>query len=105
LPPRTHNDGLCFGDGGGESNVILSTTETEAIVQLPPMLVLQYRVTTYVGLLSNNKTIILWSQVQPLMQTNCSQTAQNLGNTLHEFSLRTHYKIGKTYTGLAAEKN
>ncbi|MFV8356850.1 type I restriction-modification system subunit M [Flavobacterium sp. XS1P32] len=103
-----HNGSSLFtGDaGGGESNIrryIIENDWLEAIVQLPNNLFYNTGITTYIWILSNNKTANRKGKVQLIDAGQLyRKLRKNLGNKNCEFSSDHITEIVKTYTDLAA---
>lgn len=103
-----HNGSSLFtGDaGGGESNIrryIIENDWLEAIVQLPNNLFYNTGITTYIWILSNNKTANRKGKVQLIDAGQLyRKLRKNLGNKNCEFSPEHITEIVKTYTDLAA---
>lgn len=103
-----HNGSSLFtGDaGGGESNIrryIIENDWLEAIVQLPNNLFYNTGITTYIWILSNNKTANRVGKVQLIDAGQLyRKLRKNLGNKNCEFSPEHITEIVKTYTDLAA---
>jgi type I restriction enzyme M protein len=103
-----HNGSSLFtGDaGGGESNIrryIIENDWLEAIVQLPNNLFYNTGITTYIWILSNNKTANRKGKVQLIDAGQLyRKLRKNLGNKNCEFSPEHISEIVKTYTDLAA---
>lgn len=101
-----HNGSSLFtGDaGGGESNIrryIIENDWLEAIVQMPNNLFYNTGITTYVWILSNNKTANRKGKVQLIDAGQLSRKLRkNLGNKNCEFAPEHITKIVKTYTDL-----
>ncbi|KIQ22468.1 DNA methylase [Flavobacterium sp. MEB061] len=107
-----HNGSSLFtGDaGGGESNIrryIIENDWLEAIVQLPNNLFYNTGITTYIWILSNNKTTNRKGKVQLIDAGQLyRKLRKNLGNKNCEFSAENITEIVKTYTTLEAiERN
>jgi len=102
-----HNGSSLFtGDaGGGESNIrrhIIENDWLEAIVQLPNNLFYNTGITTYIWILSNNKTANRKGKVQLIDAGQLYQKLRkNLGNKNCEFSPAHITQIVKTYTDLS----
>jgi len=103
-----HNGSSLFtGDaGGGESNIrryIIENDWLEAIVQLPNNLFYNTGITTYIWVLSNNKTANRKGKVQ-LIDAGQSyrKLRKNLGNKNCEFAPDHITEIVQTYTDLQA---
>lgn len=102
-----HNGSSLFtGDaGGGESNIrrhIIENDYLEAIVQLPNNLFYNTGITTYIWILSNNKTANRKGKVQLIDAGQLyRKLRKNLGNKNCEFSPKHITKIVKTYTDLS----
>lgn len=103
-----HNGSSLFtGDaGGGESNIrryVIENDWLEAIVQLPNNLFYNTGITTYIWILSNNKTANRKGKVQLIDAGQLyRKLRKNLGNKNCEFSPEHITEIVKTYTDLAA---
>ena len=103
-----HNGSSLFtGDaGGGESNIrryIIENDWLEAIVQLPNNLFYNTGITTYIWILSNNKTANRVGKVQLIDAGQLyRKLRKNLGNKNCEFAPDHITEIVKTYTDLAA---
>ena len=103
-----HNgSGLFTGDaGGGESNIrryIIENDWLEAIVQLPNNLFYNTGITTYIWILSNNKTANRKGKVQLIDAGQLyRKLRKNLGNKNCEFAPEHITEIVKTYTDLKA---
>ncbi|MGZ9676415.1 type I restriction-modification system subunit M [Flavobacterium sp. GNP001] len=103
-----HNGSSLFtGDaGGGESNIrryIIENDWLEAIVQLPNNLFYNTGITTYIWILSNNKTANRVGKVQLIDAGQLyRKLRKNLGNKNCEFAPEHITEIVKTYTDLAA---
>ena len=101
-----HNGSSLFtGDaGGGESNIrryIIENDWLEAIVQMPNNLFYNTGITTYVWILSNNKTDNRKGKVQLIDAGQMfRKLRKNLGNKNCEFAPEHITKIVKTYTDL-----
>ncbi len=102
-----HNGSSLFtGDaGGGESNIrrhIIENDWLEAIVQLPNNLFYNTGITTYIWILSNNKTANRKGKVQLVDAGQLyRKLRKNLGNKNCEFSPKHITKIVNTYTDLS----
>ncbi|HQZ26179.1 MAG TPA: class I SAM-dependent DNA methyltransferase [Flavobacterium sp.] len=102
-----HNGSSLFtGDaGGGESNIrryIIENDWLEAIVQMPNNLFYNTGITTYVWILSNNKTANRKGKVQLIDAGQLfRKLRKNLGNKNCEFAPEHISEIVKTYTDLA----
>lgn len=102
-----HNGSSLFtGDaGGGESNIrrhIIENDWLEAIVQLPNNLFYNTGITTYIWILSNNKTANRKGKVQLIDAGQLyRKLRKNLGNKNCEFSPKHITKIVKTYTDMS----
>lgn len=102
-----HNGSSLFtGDaGGGESNIrryIIENDWLEAIVQMPNNLFYNTGITTYVWILSNNKTTNRKGKVQLIDAGQLfRKLRKNLGNKNCEFAPEHISEIVKTYTDLA----
>ena len=102
-----HNGSSLFtGDAsGGESNIrryIIENDWLEAIVQLPNNLFYNTGITTYIWILSNNKTANRKGKVQLIDAGQLyRKLRKNLGNKNCEFSPEHIAEIVKTYTDLA----
>ncbi|MCG8812157.1 SAM-dependent DNA methyltransferase [Tenacibaculum finnmarkense] len=102
-----HNGSSLFtGDaGGGESNIrrhIIENDWLEAIVQLPNNLFYNTGITTYIWILSNNKTSKRKGKVQLIDAGQLfRKLRKNLGNKNCEFSPEHITQIVKTYTDLS----
>ena len=102
-----HNGSSLFtGDaGGGESNIrrhIIENDWLEAIVQLPNNLFYNTGITTYIWILSNNKTANRKGKVQLIDAGQLyRKLRKNLGNKNCEFSPKHITEIVKTYTNLS----
>lgn len=103
-----HNGSSLFtGDaGGGESNIrryIIENDWLEAIVQMPNNLFYNTGITTYVWILSNNKTANRKGKVQLIDAGQLyRKLRKNLGNKNCEFAPEHITEIVKTYTDLKA---
>ena len=103
-----HNGSSLFtGDaGGGESNIrryVIENDWLEAIVQLPNNLFYNTGITTYIWILSNNKTANRKGKVQLIDAGQLyRKLRKNLGNKNCEFAPEHITEIVKTYTDLAA---
>ncbi|WP_281638275.1 type I restriction-modification system subunit M [Flavobacterium marginilacus] len=103
-----HNGSSLFtGDaGGGESNIrryIIENDWLEAIVQLPNNLFYNTGITTYIWILSNNKTDNRKGKVQLIDAGQLyRKLRKNLGNKNCEFAPEHISEIVKTYTDLQA---
>ncbi|WP_343585531.1 class I SAM-dependent DNA methyltransferase [Flavobacterium sp.] len=103
-----HNGSSLFtGDaGGGESNIrryIIENDWLEAIVQLPNNLFYNTGITTYIWILSNNKTSDRKGKVQLIDAGQLyRKLRKNLGNKNCEFAPAHITEIVKTYTNLEA---
>ena len=103
-----HNGSSLFtGDaGGGESNIrryIIENDWLEAIVQMPNNLFYNTGITTYVWILSNNKTTNRKGKVQLIDAGQLyRKLRKNLGNKNCEFAPEHITEIVKTYTDLKA---
>lgn len=103
-----HNGSSLFtGDaGGGESNIrryIIENDWLEAIVQLPNNLFYNTGITTYIWILSNNKTANRKGKVQLIDAGQLfRKLRKNLGNKNCEFAPEHITEIVKTYTALEA---
>ena len=101
-----HNGSSLFtGDaGGGESNIrryIIENDWLEAIVQLPNNLFYNTGITTYIWILSNNKTANRKGKVQLIDAGQLfRKLRKNLGNKNCEFAPKHITEIVKTYTDL-----
>ncbi|PJJ06893.1 type I restriction enzyme M protein [Flavobacterium sp. 1] len=101
-----HNGSSLFtGDaGGGESNIrryIIENDWLEAIVQMPNNLFYNTGITTYVWILSNNKTANRKGKVQLIDAGQLyRKLRKNLGNKNCEFAPEHITEIVKTYTDL-----
>jgi len=101
-----HNGSSLFtGDaGGGESNIrryIIENDWLEAIVQLPNNLFYNTGITTYIWILSNNKTANRKGKVQLIDAGQLyRKLRKNLGNKNCEFAPEHITEIVKTYTAL-----
>jgi type I restriction enzyme M protein len=101
-----HNGSSLFtGDaGGGESNIrryIIENDWLEAIVQMPNNLFYNTGITTYIWILSNNKTANRKGKVQLIDAGQLfRKLRKNLGNKNCEFAPEHITKIVKTYTDL-----
>ncbi|MDB0615654.1 class I SAM-dependent DNA methyltransferase [Tenacibaculum dicentrarchi] len=102
-----HNGSSLFtGDaGGGESNIrrhIIENDWLEAIVQLPNNLFYNTGITTYIWILSNNKSSKRKGKVQLIDAGQLfRKLRKNLGNKNCEFSPEHITEIVKTYTNLS----
>lgn len=102
-----HNGSSLFtGDaGGGESNIrryIIENDWLEAIVQMPNNLFYNTGITTYVWILSNNKTANRKGKVQLIDAGQLfRKLRKNLGNKNCEFAPEHISEIVQTYTDLA----
>ena len=103
-----HNGSSLFtGDaGGGESNIrryIIENDWLEAIVQLPNNLFYNTGITTYIWILSNNKSANRKGKVQLIDAGQLyRKLRKNLGNKNCELAPENISEIVKTYTELAA---
>lgn len=103
-----HNGSSLFtGDaGGGESNIrryVIENDWLEAIVQLPNNLFYNTGITTYIWILSNNKTANRKGKVQLIDAGQLfRKLRKNLGNKNCEFAPEHITKIVKNYTKLQA---
>lgn len=103
-----HNGSSLFtGDaGGGESNIrryIIENDWLEAIVQMPNNLFYNTGITTYIWILSNNKTPNRKGKVQLIDAGQLyRKLRKNLGNKNCEFAPEHITEIVKTYTDLKA---
>jgi type I restriction enzyme M protein len=103
-----HNGSSLFtGDaGGGESNIrryIIENDWLEAIVQLPNNLFYNTGITTYIWILSNNKSANRKGKVQLIDAGQLyRKLRKNLGNKNCELAPENIAEIVKTYTELAA---
>jgi type I restriction enzyme M protein len=103
-----HNGSSLFtGDaGGGESNIrryIIENDWLEAIVQMPNNLFYNTGITTYVWILSNNKTANRKGKVQLIDAAQLYRKLRKaLGNKNCEFAPEHITEIVKTYTDLKA---
>jgi len=103
-----HNGSSLFtGDaGGGESNIrryIIENDWLEAIVQMPNNLFYNTGITTYVWILSNNKTANRKGKVQLIDAGQLyRKLRKNLGNKNCEFAPEHITEIVKSYTDLKA---
>lgn len=103
-----HNGSSLFtGDaGGGESNIrryVIENDWLEAIVQLPNNLFYNTGITTYIWILSNNKTTNRKGKVQLIDAGQLyRKLRKNLGNKNCEFAPEHIAEIVKTYTDRAA---
>jgi type I restriction enzyme M protein len=103
-----HNGSSLFtGDaGGGESNIrryIIENDWLEAIVQMPNNLFYNTGITTYVWILSNNKTANRKGKVQLIDAGQLyRKLRKNLGNKNCEFAPEHITEIVTTYTDLKA---
>ena len=103
-----HNGSSLFtGDaGGGESNIrryLIENDWLEAIVQMPNNLFYNTGITTYIWILSNNKTANRKGKVQLIDAGQLyRKLRKNLGNKNCEFAPEHITEIVKTYTDLAA---
>jgi type I restriction enzyme M protein len=101
-----HNGSSLFtGDaGGGESNIrryIIENDWLEAIVQMPNNLFYNTGITTYIWILSNNKTANRKGKVQLIDAGQLyRKLRKNLGNKNCEFAPEHITEIVKTYTDL-----
>jgi len=101
-----HNGSSLFtGDaGGGESNIrryIIENDWLEAIVQMPNNLFYNTGITTYIWILSNNKTANRKGKVQLIDAGQMyRKLRKNLGNKNCEFAPEHITEIVKTYTDL-----
>ncbi|MCG8785169.1 SAM-dependent DNA methyltransferase [Tenacibaculum finnmarkense] len=106
-----HNGSSLFtGDaGGGESNIrrhIIENDWLEAIVQLPNNLFYNTGITTYIWILSNNKTSKRKGKVQLIDAGQLfRKLRKNLGNKNCEFSPEHITEIVKTYTDLSVAEH
>jgi type I restriction enzyme M protein len=102
-----HNGSSLFtGDaGGGESNIrrhIIENDWLEAIVQLPNNLFYNTGITTYIWILSNNKTADRKGKVQLIDAGQLyRKLRKNLGNKNCEFSPEHITEIVRAYTDLS----
>jgi type I restriction enzyme M protein len=102
-----HNGSSLFtGDaGGGESNIrrhVIENDWLEAIVQLPNNLFYNTGITTYIWILSNNKTANRKGKVQLIDAGQLfRKLRKNLGNKNCEFSPEHITEIVKTYTDMS----
>ncbi|APY00546.1 type I restriction-modification system subunit M [Lacinutrix venerupis] len=102
-----HNGSSLFtGDaGGGESNIrrhIIENDWLEAIVQLPNNLFYNTGITTYIWILSNNKTANRKGKVQLIDAGQLyRKLRKNLGNKNCEFAPKHITKIVNTYTNMS----
>lgn len=102
-----HNGSSLFtGDaGGGESNIrryIIENDWLEAIVQMPNNLFYNTGITTYIWILSNNKTANRKGKVQLIDAGQLfRKLRKNLGNKNCEFAPEHISEIVQTYTDLA----
>jgi type I restriction enzyme M protein len=102
-----HNGSSLFtGDaGGGESNIrryIIENDWLEAIVQLPNNLFYNTGITTYIWILSNNKTAKRKGKVQLIDAGQLyRKLRKNLGNKNCEFSPEHITEIVNTYTKMS----
>jgi type I restriction enzyme M protein len=105
-----HNGSSLFtGDaGGGESNIrrhIIENDWLEAIVQLPNNLFYNTGITTYIWILSNNKTANRKGKVQLIDAGQLyRKLRKNLGNKNCEFSPKHITKIVNTYTNMSVSE-
>ena len=103
-----HNGSSLFtGDaGGGESNIrryIIENDWLEAIVQMPNNLFYNTGITTYIWILSNNKTANRKGKVQLIDAGQLyRKLRKNLGNKNCEFAPEHITEIVKNYTDLKA---
>ncbi len=103
-----HNGSSLFtGDaGGGESNIrryVIDNDWLEAIVQLPNNLFYNTGITTYIWILSNNKTANRKGKVQLIDAGQLfRKLRKNLGNKNCEFAPEHITEIVKNYTKLQA---
>ena len=103
-----HNGSSLFtGDaGGGESNIrryVIENDWLEAIVQLPNNLFYNTGITTYIWILSNNKTANRKGKVQLIDAGQLfRKLRKNLGNKNCEFAPEHITEIVKNYTKLQA---
>lgn len=103
-----HNGSSLFtGDaGGGESNIrryIIENDWLEAIVQLPNNLFYNTGITTYIWILSNNKTADRKGKIQLIDAGQLyRKLRKNLGNKNCEFAPEHITEIVNTYTNLEA---
>jgi type I restriction enzyme M protein len=103
-----HNGSSLFtGDaGGGESNIrryIIENDWLEAIIQMPNNLFYNTGITTYVWILSNNKTANRKGKVQLIDAGQLyRKLRKNLGNKNCEFAPEHITEIVKSYTDLKA---
>jgi type I restriction enzyme M protein len=103
-----HNGSSLFtGDaGGGESNIrryVIENDWLEAIVQLPNNLFYNTGITTYIWILSNNKTANRKGKVQLIDAGQLfRKLRKNLGNKNCEFAPKHIAEIVKNYTKLQA---
>jgi type I restriction enzyme M protein len=104
-----HNGSALFtGDaGGGESNIrrfIIENDYLEAIIQLPNNLFYNTGITTYVWVLSNNKTANRRGQIQLIDASNLYQKLRkNLGEKNCEFTDDHIKQITQLYLGMPNE--
>ena len=102
-----HNGSSLFtGDaGGGESNIrrhIIENDWLEAIVQLPNNLFYNTGITTYIWILSNNKTANRRGKVQLIDAGQLyRKLRKNLGNKNCEFAPKHIAEIVETYTKMS----
>jgi type I restriction enzyme M protein len=102
-----HNGSSLFtGDaGGGESNIrrhVIENDWLEAIVQLPNNLFYNTGITTYIWILSNNKTADRRGKVQLIDAGQLyRKLRKNLGNKNCEFAPKHITEIVKTYTDMS----
>jgi type I restriction enzyme M protein len=105
-----HNGSSLFtGDaGGGESNIrryVIENDWLEAIVQLPNNLFYNTGITTYIWILSNNKTANRQGKVQLIDAGQLfRKLRKNLGNKNCEFAPEHITEIVKNYTKLQAKE-
>ncbi len=103
-----HNGSSLFtGDaGGGESNIrrfIIENDWLEAIVQMPNNLFYNTGITTYIWIVSNNKTANRKGKVQLIDAGQLfRKLRKNLGNKNCEFAPEHIAEIVKTYTDVAS---
>lgn len=105
-----HNGSSLFtGDaGGGESNIrryIIENDMLEAIIQLPNNLFYNTGITTYIWVLSNNKTAARKGKVQLIDASDLyKKLRKNLGNKNCEFTKKHIDKITEVYRSALSRK-
>lgn len=105
-----HNGSSLFtGDaGGGESNIrrfIIENDMLEAIIQLPNNLFYNTGITTYIWVLSNNKTAARKGKVQLIDASDLyKKLRKNLGNKNCEFTKKHIDKITEVYMSVLSRK-